>query len=481
MSEQAHYDIVVIGGGPGGYVAAIRAVQLGAKVALIEKERIGGTCLNHGCTPTKAMIWCAEAFRQSKRATDFGIDISSQIELNFRRVMQRKDEIVDTFVRGIEELMRTHRIHVFDGVGTILRPGFVRVSRSSSAGAKRSEPSPQELSCGSIIIATGSVPAQVPIPGVDQPGVLNSRELLQISTLPKSMVVIGGSVVGVEFATIFNAFGTQVTLLGRRTFLKGAESQLTKRFQSILRREGITIDIGLSFKEIIRRDDGTLSVVYERRGKEQHAEGEIVLLAAGRWPYSEGVGLDNLGVVRDDRAIKVNDYLETSQPGVYAIGDCIGGHLLAHVASYEGEVAVENALGYRRAVDYTVVPNCIFTLPEIAGVGLTEKQCKEKGLQYVVSRFPFMANSRALAIGQPDGQVRLICEKQGDGKGGRVLGMHILGPYASDLIAQGAIAMKMGATARDIAETMYQHPTISEAVMEAAKGQLGGAIHYHHR
>ena len=203
MSERAHYDIVVIGSGPGGYVAAIRAVQLGAKVALIEKERIGGTCLNHGCTPTKAIIWCAQAFRQSKRATEFGIDISSQIKLNFRRVMQRKDEIVDTFVRGIEELMRTHRIHVFDGVGTILRPGLVRVSRSSSPGAEGAELSPQELSCRSIIIATGSVPAQVPIHGVDRPGVLNSRELLQINTLPKSMVVIGGSGIAPFLYTLF--------------------------------------------------------------------------------------------------------------------------------------------------------------------------------------------------------------------------------------------------------------------------------------
>jgi dihydrolipoamide dehydrogenase len=311
--------------------------------------------------------------------------------------------------------------------------------------------------------------------------VLNSRQLLQIDKLPDSMIVIGASVVGVEFASIFSAFGTRVTLLGRRTFLKDAESQLAKRFQRILRRKGVIINIGLSFGEIVPTDEGLMSVTYEQKGEERQAEAEIVLLSTGRWPYVDGVGLGNVGIAQAKRAIDVNEYLETSVPGIYAIGDCIGGYLLAHVASYEGEVAAENALGHRRAVDYSVVPNCIFTMPEIAGVGLTERQSREMGLDYIVSRFPFNANSRALAIGEPDGQIRLICERRGDGKGGRVLGMHIMGPHASELIAEGALAMRMGASAEDIAETMHQHPTLAEAVMEVAKGQLDGAIHYHHR
>ena len=476
MPERAQYDIVVIGGGPGGYVAAIRATQLGAKVAVVEKERIGGTCLNRGCIPTKALVRYAEVYQQSKHAAKFGVDVVGEIRLNFAKVMQRKNEVVDTFVHGIEELMRAHRIDVFAGVGTILQPGLVHATGRPLSGPDGVDAGPQELSGRSIIIATGSVPAQVPIPGADLPGVLTSRELLEVEGLPQSMVVIGGSVVGIEFASIFNAFGTKVTVLGRRTFLKDAESRLAQRFRGILRRKGVKVDIGLSFKEIVSTDEGLLRVVYEQRGEEQHVEGEVVLLSTGRWPYVEGIGLENVGIALDNRAIKVDEYLETNTPGIYAVGDCIGGYLLAHVASYEGEVAAENALGHRRAVDYTVVPNCIFTMPEIADVGLTEKQCKEMGVDYVVSRFPFNINGRALAMGEPDGQIRLICEKRG-----RVLGMHVMGPHASDLIAEGALAMKMGATAQDIAETIHAHPTLAEVVMEVAKGQLDGAIHYRKR
>jgi len=480
VPEQGQYDIVIIGGGPGGYVAAIRAAQLGARVALVEKERIGGTCLNRGCIPTKALVRHAEIYQQSRRAGAFGVDITGEVGLNFARVMQRKTEVVNTFVQGIEELVRAYRIDLFDGVGTILQPGLVRVVKSPSfdsqeAGTKAGG---WELSCRRIIIATGAVPARVPIPGTDLPGVLTSRELLEIDKLPRSMVIIGGSVVGIEFASIFNAFGTKVTVLGRRTFLKDAEERLTKRFRGMLRKQGVSINIGLSFKEIVLTDEGLLRVTYEQGGEDRYAEGEIVLLSTGRKPYTGGVGLENAGIALEGEAIKVNEHLETNVPGIYAIGDCIGGYLLAHVASYEGEVAAENALGHRRAVDYTVVPNCIFTMPEIADVGLTEKQCKEMGIDYVVSRFPFNINGRALAMGEPDGQIRLICEKREDGKGGRVLGMHIMGPHASDLIAEGALAIKLGATAQDIAETIHAHPTLPEVVMEVAKGQLDGAIHY---
>jgi len=311
--------------------------------------------------------------------------------------------------------------------------------------------------------------------------VLTSNEILELTALPKSLVVVGASVVGVEFACIFQALGTQVTILGRQTFLKDAEQQLAKRLRTMLSQRGMNIVVGLEFQEIVPTEDGLLRVYYERRGQREYAEGEVVLQSTGRWPYTEGLGLAELGVEMRGRAIAVNEYFETNVPGIYAIGDCIGGYMLAHVASYEGEVAVENILGRRRAADYRVVPNCIFTLPEIADVGLTEAEAKEAGLDVQVSRFPFNVNGRALAMGEPEGQVRMICERDARGRGGKVLGVHIMGPHASDLIAEAALAMRLGATAEDIAHTIHAHPTVPEALMEAAMAQGDGAIHYEHK
>ena len=468
---QEPYDIVIIGGGPGGYVAAIRATQLGARVALVEKDRLGGTCLNRGCIPSKAMVRDAELYRDATSGM-YCVDAAGGFQLNFSRLMRRKREVVDTLVHGVEHLMSSKQIRVLAGRGCIVRPGLVEVVGPNGR---------EELASRAIVIATGSVPARLPIPGADLPGVLDSDALFELEALPKSMVIVGASVVGIEFACIFGALGTRITVLGRRTFLKEAEQQLAKRLRAILSQRGIAITIGLEFKEISRAENGLLRVHYEQGGKPQYAEGELVLIATGRWPYTEGLGLDDLGVKMNGRAIAVNEYLETNVPGIYAIGDCIGGYMLAHVASYEGEVAVENILGRKRAVDYRVVPNCIFTMPEIADVGLTEAEAKEAGLDFQVSRFPFNVNGRAVAMGESEGQVRMICEKASNGRGGRVLGVHIMGPQASSLIAEAALAMRLGATAEDIAQTIHAHPTLPEALMEAAMAQLDGAIHYEHR
>jgi len=470
------YDIAIIGGGPGGYVAAIRAAQLGARVCVVEKERIGGTCLNRGCIPTKLLVRSAEAYVRAKASAELGIEISGDVRINFQRVMQRRHQVVDTLGSNVVKLLMSHHIDIHEGVGTILKPGLVHVEPSRTdrkEGAKA-----QDIESNAIIVATGSVPARLPIPGTDLAGVLTSREILEIDHLPKSMVIIGGSTVGIELASIFNAMGTRVGVLDQIYFLKNAEEQLAKRFRGILRRQGVETSIGLTVTEIMPTNQGLLRVAYEQGDQESYAEGEIVLVSIGRWPHTEKVGLERLGIAMKGRAIAVNEYLETSVPGIYAVGDCTGGCMLAHVASYEGEVAAENALGHRRAADYTAVPSCIFTMPEIADVGLTEKQCKERNLEYTVSRIPFNVNGRALAMGEAEGQIRLICEKRADGKGGRILGMHIMGPHASDLIAEGALAIRMGATAEDIAHTIHAHPTLSEVVMEVAKGQLDGAIHY---
>jgi len=465
------FDIVIIGGGPGGYVAALHAMHLGASVALVEAERVGGTCLNRGCIPTKAMVQDAELFHQLSSG-QFGVEAPGGYSVDFARLLARRRTVVETLVSGVERLLDSQGVHTFEGRGRIVRPGQVAVHMKDG--------SEEILEGRAIIVATGSVPDQVPIPGADLPGVVDSDGLLATESLPSRMVVIGASTVGVEFACIYAALGTEVTILGRRTFLKDAEQQLAKRFRVLLRRRGIQANIGVTFEEI-RRDGDGLRVVYTSRGKEASAEGDIVLLSTGRRPYVEGLGLDALGVAMNGRAIAVNDRMETSVPGIYAIGDCIGGYLLAHVASYEGEVAVDNIMGRDRVADYRVVPNCIFTIPEIAGVGMTEEQASAAGLKVRVTRFPFHANGRALALGDSEGQVRMICEEEPDGRGGRILGVHIMGPRASDVIAEAALAMRMGATAEDIAHTIHQHPTVPEALMEVAMAQLDGAIHYEHR
>lgn len=462
---QPRYDVTVIGGGPGGYVAAIRAAQLGGRVALVEKERIGGTCLNRGCIPTKTMVRSAEVYLASKGAERYGLEVEGQIRPNFSRIMARKNEVSNTMVERVIKLLEGHGIDIYRGMGAVLKPSSVRVKMDSGS---------RDLPSEKIIIATGSVPAIPPIPGVDMPDVLTTRQLLELEDFPKSLVIIGGSTIGLEFACIFNALGSSVSVVGRRTFLKHADERLARRFRARLVKQGIKVVIGLSFKEIIPAD-GRLRVVYERGGKEEYVEGEKVLLATGRWPYTEGLGLDMLGIRMNKRAILTNERMETNIPGIYAIGDVLGTHMTAHMASYQGEVAAQNAMGHERVANYQVVPVCIFTFPEVAGVGLTERESREKGLDFGVARFPFSANGKAMAMDEEEGQVRLIYEKGS----GDVIGMHIMGPHASDLIAEGAIAIQLGATAKEIAETVHAHPTLPEAVMEAAKAAaFGEAIHY---
>ncbi len=474
MTEQKVYDIAVIGGGPGGYVAAIRAAQLGARVALVEKERVGGMCLNWGCIPTKALVHQAELYSEMKRAGEFGIDVEGSLSVNFPRMMARKAEAVETLVSGVEALVKGHKIDLYPGVGTLLGPDRVRVAPS----VYHPDTAPADVQAKKLIIATGSMPLAVPIPGHELPGVVNARGLLDLKEQPKALVVIGASVVGLEFASIFAALGTQVTVLGRKTFLKDVDEQLAKRYRSMLARQGVKIDIGIEFRQIVKTPEGRLQVEYARGGQPQAAVGDVVLSSTGHAPYTDGLGLENAGVATERGAIKVNEYLETNVPGVYAIGDVTAIYMLAHVASHQGIVAVHNALGEREAMDYRVVPNCVFTMPEIASVGISEAQAKAEGVAYLASRFPFNVNGRALGMGSTEGQVRMIAERTAEGKAGRVLGVHIMGPHASDLIAEAALAMRLGATAADIANTIHAHPTLPETVMEAAMGLGEGAIHF---
>ncbi|MBM4465211.1 MAG: dihydrolipoyl dehydrogenase [Chloroflexi bacterium] len=473
MTQPHQYDMVIIGGGPGGYVAAIRAAQLGAKVALVEKDRVGGTCLNRGCIPTKALVRSVEALQLVDKAPSFGV-IVEEPAFDFARIMAHKDEVVARLVGGVEGLLKAYKVEVVSGMATIPKPGLVLVKPASGALSPTSNLQP--LTSKNIIIATGSVPARPPIAGLDAPGVLTSTEVLELAEMPDSLAVIGGGVIGLEFASIFHALGTRVTVLEMLpTLLPTVDGELARRYKSHLQQAGVEVHLQAQVEGIRPKGDGLVVRVADSG---EAVEAEKVLIATGRVPYTEGLGLEELGVQRERGAIVVDEHMATNVPGIYAIGDVTGGIMLAHLASRQGEVAVENILGRPVAMDYRAVPNCVFTLPEIAGVGLTEEEAKAEGLDYQVARFPFSASGRALTIGETTGLVKLICESES----GRVLGMHIMGPQASDLIAEGTLAIQIGATARDIAQTIHAHPTLPEAIMEAAKAAaFGQAIHYRKR
>lgn len=456
----AEKDIVIIGGGPGGYVAAIHAAHMGADVALIEKGSLGGTCLNRGCIPTKALVRSAEVLLDAKRATDFGLEIG-KVRANLPHIMARKRRVVDRLVSGVEQLMKANKISLHRSTGRILSPHTVEVDDT-------------EIRAKKIVIATGSESLLLPIDGLHLAGVLTTDDILELEELPESLIVIGGSHVGVEFASIFNALGTKVTIVKRRPLLlEPVDEEIGRRFAQTLTRQGIQVIIGAAVKGIKKNGAG-LQVIWDTGEGEQGVEGQMVLMATGRRPYTEGLGLSELGVKMDGGAVVVNEYLETNVDDVFAIGDVLGKHMLAHVASYEGEIAAENALGHRRAADYRAVPTCVFTFPPVAGVGITEKEAKAGNIPHKVSKFPFLACGRAVAMDDTAGIVKMICHADS----GKVLGLHIMGPHADDLIAEGALTVQLGASATDIAHTIHAHPTLPEAVMETAMGQVEGAIHF---
>ena len=461
MVSKETQDIVIIGSGPGGYVAAIHAAHLGAKVSLVEKDAtLGGTCLNRGCIPTKALVRSAEVMLDAQRSSHFGIDIDNA-KINLPRVMARKRDVVNKLVNGIDQLMKANKINVYKGTGHISSSNLVKVND-------------EDIPTKKVVIATGSEKTLLPVSGLDLPGMLTTDDILELEKLPKSLVVIGGSHVGTELACVFSAFGTKVTIVKRRPLrLEPVDEEIGRRFAQLLPRQGIEVITDAPVKAIKKGEEGLQAVWDTPEGEEKWIEGEMILMATGRKPYIAGLGIEDTGIKMKGPAVMVNERLETNIKGIYAIGDVLGKHMLAHVASYEGEIAVGNALGHTRRAEYHAVPTVIFTYPEIAGVGITETEAKEKKIPHRVSKFPFMATGRAVAMDKTMGMVKLICNSA-DGK---VLGMHIMGPHAGDLIAEGAIAVQNGLTAKELAHTMHAHPTLPEAVLETAMGQLEGAIH----
>ncbi|MBE3127513.1 MAG: dihydrolipoyl dehydrogenase [Candidatus Atribacteria bacterium] len=457
-------DVAIIGGGPGGYVAAIKAAHLGLKVVLVEKDKLGGVCLNWGCIPTKALVSTAELLNHLQRAGEFGIQVKDY-SFDFPAIMKRKDMITQRLSSGVGQLMKANQVRVIRGEGQIIEPGTVEII--GTAGEK------EIIKTKNIIIATGSKVMRLPIPGIDNEGVITSDEALSLSELPSRMLIIGGGVVGVEFAGIFKALGVEVTVVEMLPrILLPIDEEIARRLTQLLKRKGIEILTDSKVKEI-KKSHQNLEVLISTTDGEKKIETEKVLLAAGRVPELGNIDVQRLGIELDKGAIKVDEKMRTNIPGIYAVGDVVGKIMLAHVASREGIVAVENISGKEVLMDYKVVPNCVFSMPEVASVGLTEEEARKENNNIKVSKFPFTANGKALAMGEAEGLVKIIA----DADTSELLGFHILGAHASDLITEGTLALSMEATAFEIVNTIHAHPTLAEAIAEAAEGIIGKPIH----
>lgn len=457
------YDVAVLGGGPGGYVAAIRAAQLGGKVLLIEKDKLGGVCLNRGCIPTKTLLKSAEKWEELKHLAEFGLK-ADHIGFDFGAVMARKNNVVTQLRGGIEKLIKSNAIDVAYGMAKFTGANDVEVVNQDGH---------ESYSAKKIIIATGSLPASLPVAGSDLPAVITSDGMLELSEVPKRLLVIGGGAVGIEFAAIMQSFGSQVTVVEMLpTILPSVDLDIIKRMGVVLRKSGIKTIAGAKVTEIVTADDGVMVKVDTGKGIQEIIV-DKVLAATGRRPATEGLNLDVAGVNYDRSGITVNDKMETNVAGIYAIGDVTGRSMLAHVASAAGIVAAENAMGGSSVMHYGAVPSCIFTTPEIAMVGLTEQEAKAESREVKVSRFNFAANGKAVSMAETDGLVKIVAEAAT----GKVVGMHIMGSHASDLIMEGTLAIRNGLTAKDIAHTIHPHPSLSETVMESAHGIDGPIIH----
>ena len=460
-------DIGILGGGPGGYVAALRAAQLGAQVALIEEKAIGGVCLNVGCIPTKALLRSAEVYRTFRQAETFGLRLEGDVMPDWPAIQARKEDIVQQLVQGVEKLLHRAGVHVLQGRGRFVGPRMLEATTADSV---------QRVEAKHVVIATGSRPVCLPLPGMDLPGVIDSTGALALEALPKRLLVIGGGAIGVEFADIFNAFGVEVTVVEMLDrLLPQMDADLGPALAWTLGQRGVQ----LYLKSRVTRVDnveGDLRATIVTPDGEVGIEADRILVAVGRRPNVEDLGLEAVGVCFEKAGIPVGAQMQTDVPGIAAVGDVTGGPLLAHVAMRGGEVAVENALGHTATLDLKTVPWCVYTDPEVAGVGLTEAQAREEGYDVRVGRFPLNASGKALTYGETDGFVKVVSEA----RFGEVLGLHVVAPHASDLIHEGGLALALEATLDELVTTVHGHPTLSEAVREAALEVHGEALHLPH-
>ena len=460
-----NFQVIVIGSGPGGYVAAIRAGINGLKTALIEKDPfLGGTCLHRGCIPTKALLHTAEVYDEMKSAAELGITVGN-LKLDIQQVHKRKSAIVGKLSKGIQFLMKKRKVEVFTGVGSFADANTVKITGDKGEETIRGE---------KIVIATGSTPMNLPHMQTDGRSIINSDHILELKEIPKTLAVVGSGAVGVEFASIFASFGSEVHLIELLPQLLPLEDEeCAKQLDRSFKARGIKNYIGTEVTDVESKSGGAV-LTLTKDGKSSTLEVEKVLVAVGRWPVTDGLRQEAIGVEMDGRYIKVDEYMRTSIPNVYAIGDVVKTPQLAHVASAEGILAVDHIAGkHVDPINYDTVPGCTYSQPEVASAGLTERAAKERGYDVKVGKFPFSAIGKAMILGQTDGFVKIVSDSRYD----EVLGVHIVGPRATELIAEASLGLKLETTVEEIARTIHAHPTLSEAMMEAAHSVYGEAIH----
>lgn len=458
-----HYDVMVIGAGPGGYVAAIRAAKLGLHVAVVEEDRAGGTCLNRGCIPAKAMIHAAETYRSAREADRFGVE-TGRVSFDYGKILAYKEETTDALVQGVEQLLAGNGVDRLAGKGTLLAGKKVRVT---------TEEKEEVYAADHIILAAGSKPLLLPIPGMDLPGVLTSDGLFRLQECPESLAIIGGGVISVEFATAFAGLGTKVTILeALPRLVPNLDKEISQNLKMILKKRGVDIHTSASVQEVAE-EDGRYVLRFTEKEKEQEVSTRYVLCAVGRVPNTEGLFAEDALPDMERGRVLVDEKFETSIPGVYAIGDLIFGMQLAHTASAQGTVVAEHLAGRSASVDLSVVPSCVYTDPEIASVGLTEEAAKEQGIPVRVGKFIMSANGKSLISREERGFVKILAAEES----GVILGAQMMCARATDMIGELATAVANGLTAKQLLRGMRAHPTYNEGVGEALEELEGGAVH----
>ncbi len=468
MADTTSYDLIVIGGGPGGYVAAIRAAQLGMSVALVEKRAtLGGTCLNVGCIPSKALLDSSELYSRVKReAAEHGISVGKPT-IDVAEMMKRKDAVVKKLVAGVGGLVKAKKVTVIHGTATVAGPGSVSVAESG-AGDKRT------LTADAIVIATGSTPVELPFLAFNGKTIVSSTEAIAFTEVPRRLVVVGAGAIGLELGSVWARLGSEVSVVEiMPEILPGWDAQLARTLRRELTNEGIAFHLGTKVTGYKDKKSGVTLTAEDPDGKIATFDADRVLVAVGRKPYTDGLGLETAGVVLEKNRIVVDQQFKTNVAGVYAIGDVVRGPMLAHKAEDEGIAVAEIIAGKPGHVNYDAIPNVVYTWPEVAAVGPTEDELKERGIAYTSGSFSFAANGRALAMAAPAGFAKILADKNTD----RVLAAHIIGPWASDLIGEIVTTIEYGGSAEDIARTCHAHPTLSETVKEAALAVDGRAIH----
>jgi dihydrolipoamide dehydrogenase len=456
---EKHFDAAVIGGGPGGYVCAIRLAQLGIRTALVESRELGGTCLNRGCIPTKALLHTAELYDEVKtHGKDLGL--LGGLSVDYAALAGRKDRIVAKLRKGIESLVKARKIEIIRGYAVL-------------TGAKTFKVENEEYGADNLVLAAGSEPASIPVPGADLPRVINSDAVLSLTSLPESAVIIGGGVIGIEFATLLSSLGKKVIIIEMLPkILNGMDDDISTLMAKLLKKRGVEIHTGAKLLSI--RAEGTgAAAVYEEGGASPEARGDLVIMAAGRRPATKNLGFEAAGIAQVKGFATVDDHLRTNVPGVYAIGDITGKVQLAHVASAQALAAAANIAGKNTVMKYDIVPACVYTNPEIASVGMTEEAVKAAGIPYKTGNFPSAGNGRSLIMNEASGFVKILTRE----KTGEILGAHIAAARATDMIGEIALAMRAEATVEELADTIHAHPTINEMIMEAAHDIEGLCCH----